>query len=136
VAVVSDSNAYLPKQLAEANGLTMLQQYVLFADGRRVHEDEVDLDSFFEEMRREQLPTTTNPTTEDFVAAYEEAGGSAVDRTALRWWLVAATLRWGVICRYQYERHRSGLARSVELAAIGRRVCETEYDLLNLLETT
>ena len=64
---------------------------------------------------------------EDFVAAYEEAGGSAVDRTALR---------WGVICRYQYERHRSGLARSVELAAIGRRVCETEYDLLNLLETT
>src|SRR5690349_3240691 len=77
VAVVSDSNAYLPKQLAEANGLTMLQQYVLFADGRRVHEDEVDLDSFFEEMRREQLPTTTNPTTEDFVAAYEELMKSA-----------------------------------------------------------
>src|SRR6476661_8608035 len=77
VAVVSDSNAYLPKQLAEANGLTMLQQYVLFADGRRVHEDEVDLDSFLEEMRREQLPTTTNPTTEDFVAAYEELMKSA-----------------------------------------------------------
>lgn len=73
---------------------------------------------------------------EDFVAAYEEAGGAAVDRAALRWWLVAATLRWGVICRYQYERHRCGLTRSVELAAIGRRVCETEYDLLNLLETT
>ncbi|HEX4734731.1 MAG TPA: DegV family protein [Thermoleophilaceae bacterium] len=78
VAVVSDSNAYLPKQLAEANGLTMLQQYVLFADGRRVHEDDVDLDSFFEEMRlAEQMPTTTNPTTEDFVAAYEELMRSA-----------------------------------------------------------
>jgi aminoglycoside phosphotransferase (APT) family kinase protein len=72
---------------------------------------------------------------EDFVTAYEEASGRTVDRGALRWWLVAATLRWGVICRYQYERHRSGLTRSVELAAIGRRVCETEYDLLNLLET-
>jgi DegV family protein with EDD domain len=78
VAVVSDSNAYLPKQLVEANGLTMLQQYVLFADGRRVHEDQVDLDSFFEEMRSaEQMPTTTHPTTEDFVAAYEELLKSA-----------------------------------------------------------
>src|SRR3954447_2648074 len=73
VAVVSDSNAYLPGQLAQANGLTMLQQYVCFADGRRVHEDDVDLDAFFEEMRSaEQLPTTTHPTTDDFRAAYEE----------------------------------------------------------------
>jgi fatty acid kinase fatty acid binding subunit len=73
VAVVSDSNAYLPKQLAEANGITMLQQYVLFGDGRRMHEDEVDLDAFFDEMRSaEQLPKTSHPTTEDFVAAYEE----------------------------------------------------------------
>src|SRR3954449_10278965 len=78
VAVVSDSNAYLPKQLAEANGLTMLQQYVCFADGRRVHEDEIDLDAFFEEMRSvEQLPTTSHPTTEDFRGAYEELLKSA-----------------------------------------------------------
>src|SRR3954449_3201620 len=78
VAVVSDSNAYLPGQLAQANGLTMLQQYVCFADGRRVHEDDVDLDAFFEEMRSaEQLPTTTHPTTEDFRTAYEQLLASA-----------------------------------------------------------
>ncbi|ORV02021.1 acyl-CoA dehydrogenase [Mycolicibacterium canariasense] len=71
---------------------------------------------------------------DDFVTAYQDAGGAAVDRGALHWWLVLATLRWGVICRYQYERHRCGQTRSVELAAIGRRVCETEYDLLSLLE--
>ncbi len=71
---------------------------------------------------------------DDFVAAYEDAGGAAVDRAALRWWLVVATLRWGVICRFQAERHLSGQTRSVELAAIGRRVCETEWDLLDLLE--
>ena len=73
---------------------------------------------------------------EDFVSAYETAGGAPIDRDALHWWLVLATLRWGVICRYQYERHRSGQTRSVELAAIGRRVCETEYDLLQLLEVS
>lgn len=78
VAVVSDSNAYLPKRLADANGLTMLQQYVCFADGRRTHENEVDLDAFFEEMRSaEQLPTTAHPTTEDFYAAYSEILKSA-----------------------------------------------------------
>ncbi|HXY64777.1 MAG TPA: phosphotransferase family protein [Mycobacterium sp.] len=72
-------------------------------------------------------------SVEDFLAAYEQAGGATVDRVAFHWWLVLATLRWGVICRYQAERHLSGQTRSVELAAIGRRVCETEWDLLTLL---
>ncbi len=73
-------------------------------------------------------------SVEDFLAAYQQAAGVCVDRAALHWWLILATLRWGVICRYQAERHLSGQTRSVELAAIGRRVCETEWDLLNLLD--
>jgi aminoglycoside phosphotransferase (APT) family kinase protein len=73
---------------------------------------------------------------ESFVRAYEDAGTTSVDRVALHWWLVLATLRWGVICRYQAERHLSGEFRSVELATIGRRVCETEWDLLELLDGT
>ena len=73
-------------------------------------------------------------TIEDFVSAYERAGGSPVDRAALRWWQVLGTLKWGIICRYQAERHLSGQTRSVELATIGRRVCETEWDVLDLLE--
>ncbi len=70
----------------------------------------------------------------EFVAAYERSGGATVDREALHWWMVLGTLRWGMICRYQAERHLSGQTRSVELAAIGRRVCETEWDILDLLE--
>jgi len=42
-------------------------------------------------------------------------------------------LRWGVICIVQTLTHLSGTLRSVELAAIGRRVCEVEWDLLELL---
>lgn len=75
-------------------------------------------------------------SVKEFVSAYEQAGGSPVDRDALRWWLVLGTLKWGIICRYQAERHLSGQTRSVELAAIGRRVCETEWDVLDLLETS
>ena len=72
-------------------------------------------------------------SVETLLAAYEEAAGIALDRAAFRWWLTVATLRWGVICRFQAERHLSGQTPSVELATIGRRVAETEWDILDLL---
>ncbi len=72
-------------------------------------------------------------SVESFLAAYEAAAGVDLDREVFRWWLTVATLRWGVICRFQAERHLSGLTPSVELAAIGRRVAETEWDVLDLL---
>jgi aminoglycoside phosphotransferase (APT) family kinase protein len=73
-------------------------------------------------------------SVETFLSAYERAAGTTVDRDAFRWHLTVATLRWGVICRFQAERHLSGQTPSVELAAIGRRVSETEWDVLDLLE--
>ncbi len=73
-------------------------------------------------------------SVESFLSAYEAAAGEPVDRETFRWWLTLATLRWGVICRFQAERHLSGQTPSVELAAIGRRVSETEWDVLDLLE--
>jgi aminoglycoside phosphotransferase (APT) family kinase protein len=72
-------------------------------------------------------------SVESFLTAYEQAASVDLDRGAFRWWLTVATLRWGVICRFQAERHLSGQTPSVELAAIGRRVSETEWDMLNLL---
>ena len=44
-----------------------------------------------------------------------------------------ATVKWAVICALQASAHLSGSTRSVELAAIGRRVCESEWDLFALL---
>lgn len=73
-------------------------------------------------------------SVESLLCAYESAAGVTLDRDTFRWWLTVATLRWGVICRYQAERHLSGMTESVELAAIGRRVSETEWDVLDLLE--
>ena len=73
-------------------------------------------------------------SVESFLSAYEAAAGEPLDRETFRWWLTLATLRWGVICRFQAERHLSGQTPSVELAAIGRRVGETEWDVLDLLE--
>jgi len=65
----------------------------------------------------------------EFLAAYGAAGGTPFDEHELQWWRALATLRWGNICRMMVEDHLSGRTRSVELATIGRRVAEVEYDL-------
>ena len=70
---------------------------------------------------------------DELINAYESAGGASVDRDALHWWEALGTLKWGVMCIAQGLLHVSGAIRSVELAAIGRRVCENEWDLLSLL---
>jgi len=79
------------------------------------------------------LPVGGFGTVEQLVTAYEGAGGGPVDAASLHWWQVLGTLRWGIICIVQALTHTTGALRSVELAAIGRRVCEVEWDLLELL---
>ena len=69
----------------------------------------------------------------ELVEAYSAASGRAVDVDAVRWWMVAGTLTWGLICAVQANRHLAGHVRSVELALIGRRIVENEYDVLNLM---
>ena len=70
---------------------------------------------------------------DDLLDAYKEECGVAVDPEELRWWEVFGTLRWGIICLLQASRHLVGGDRSVELATIGRRVAETELDLLDAI---
>ncbi|MFG2045541.1 phosphotransferase family protein [Dactylosporangium sp. NPDC048998] len=69
----------------------------------------------------------------DLFDAYAEVSGSRPDAEAVYWWQVAGTLSWGVGCLVQAQRHFAGASRSVELAAIGRRVAEQEYDILQML---
>lgn len=71
---------------------------------------------------------------ETLMAAYESASGLKVDRDLVRWWEVLGTLKWGIMCMIQASAHLLGLMRSHEMAAIGRRVCENEYDLFLALE--
>ena len=78
-------------------------------------------------------PAAGVATREQLLDAYLAAGGAKVDVDALVWWEAYGTLRWGVICVQQAATHLTGAVRSVELATIGRRVCEVELDLLDLL---
>jgi aminoglycoside phosphotransferase (APT) family kinase protein len=72
-------------------------------------------------------------TYDELFASYAEASGRPVDAEVVRWWEVLGTLKWGIMCIMQASAHLTGTVRSHELAAIGRRVCENEHDLLLLL---
>ena len=79
------------------------------------------------------LPAGGMGTREELLAAYEAAGGAPIDAPRLLWWEVLGTLKWAVICVVQAQAHLGGAVRSVELATIGRRVCESAWDVLGLL---
>ncbi|WP_300378950.1 phosphotransferase family protein [Henriciella sp.] len=71
---------------------------------------------------------------EPLLTAYERAGGQRLTARDIDWWEILGSMKWGVMCMLMYESFRSGADPSVERAAIGRRVSETELDLINLLE--
>jgi len=73
-AVVTDSTAYLPPEMAAGNSIEVVSLYVNFAGDRTEREVDLmaDLDKFYDEVRSaEQWPTTSQPSVGDFVTAYE-----------------------------------------------------------------
>jgi aminoglycoside phosphotransferase (APT) family kinase protein len=82
----------------------------------------------------DQLPLGGIGTREQLLRAYAEASGRQVDPEAVRFWEVYGNLRWGVFTLVQARTFLEGMSPSVELASIGRRSAETEWELLNLIE--
>jgi aminoglycoside phosphotransferase (APT) family kinase protein len=66
----------------------------------------------------------------DLMSGYAEGGGSPPDEATQRWWELYGTVRWALLCRRQAARYLSDSEPSIELAVLGRRVCEQEYDVL------
>ena len=66
----------------------------------------------------------------DLMSGYAEGGGIPPDEATQQWWELYGTVRWALLCRRQAARYLSGAEPSIELAVLGRRVCEQEYDVL------
>lgn len=71
---------------------------------------------------------------DDLLTGYAAAGGTPVGLSRLRTWQLLGSLKWGVMCLMMYQSWAGGFDTSVERPMIGRRVSETEIDILNLLE--
>lgn len=65
---------------------------------------------------------------------YASAGAPAPAMAELRLWELYAALGWGLVCLTMLEMYRRGVDRSLERAAVGRRLSESEIDILLLLE--
>jgi aminoglycoside phosphotransferase (APT) family kinase protein len=72
---------------------------------------------------------------DELLQAYEAAGGDPLEPDRIRYWEAFGNVKWGVICARQAHDHLTGRRRSHELASLGRRICEPEWDLLRLIES-
>jgi aminoglycoside phosphotransferase (APT) family kinase protein len=71
---------------------------------------------------------------QDLLDGYHDAGGARIDLEEVRYWQLFGSFKWGVMCLIMYSTFASGADPTVERAMIGRRVSETEIDLINLME--
>ena len=72
VAVVTDTTHYLPRELADANGIQQVSLYVNWPDGQEREADMPGFAAFYERLRASaELPTTSQPSIGDFLAVYE-----------------------------------------------------------------
>ena len=71
---------------------------------------------------------------DELIAGYEANSMIKIDKSQLDMWQLYGSLKWGIICMVQTFAHLSGAVKSLEKAAIGRRVSETEFDLMNMIK--
>jgi len=101
VAVAADSTTYLPRELASREGVTQISLYVGWEGESSRELDLPSFDAFYERLRTDpELPTTSQPSIGDFLAAWEpllDAGDEASEgREGLRERLLA----WVVVDRH------------------------------------
>ncbi|MGY1619947.1 phosphotransferase family protein [Geodermatophilus sp. SYSU D00691] len=66
----------------------------------------------------------------ELLDGYAAIAGWRPTEAQLHWWELYGTVRWGLMTGVMADRHLSGAEPSVELAAIGRRAAEQEFDVL------
>jgi DegV family protein with EDD domain len=72
VAVVTDTTNYLPRELAQREGIEQVSLYVGWRNERRRELDMDGFDGFYERLRSDpELPTTSQPSIGDFLAVWE-----------------------------------------------------------------
>ena len=72
VAVATDSTHYLPRSLADREGVNQVSLYVGWQEGRERELDMDGFDAFYERLRSDpELPTTSQPSIGDFLEVWE-----------------------------------------------------------------
>jgi DegV family protein with EDD domain len=73
-AVVTDSTAYLPKEVAENLHIHIIPLNVIFGNESYLEEIELTPRQFYEEVKVKELPKTSQPALGEFVTLFEKLG--------------------------------------------------------------
>jgi DegV family protein with EDD domain len=113
VAVVTDSTQYLPRELADAQGIRQVSLYVGW-QGKPERELELDgFDAFYKRLASDpELPTTSQPSIGDFLAVWEPLLEQGRD-------VVSIHLAGGISGTYEAARQAHGL---LDERGLGERV--------------
>jgi aminoglycoside phosphotransferase (APT) family kinase protein len=82
----------------------------------------------------DEMPVGGLCSREQFWELYEGESGVVVDPAAALYWELFGNWKWAIICVIQAASFRKGRYPNLELASLGRRVGEVEWELLSLLE--
>lgn len=71
-AVITDSTAYIPKEIRDKWNIHMIPLNVIF--GNEAYQEEVDLtaEQFYQQVKEKDLPTTSQPPIGQFVELFEQ----------------------------------------------------------------
>jgi DegV family protein with EDD domain len=107
-AVVTDSTAYIPKELRDKWNIFMVPLNVIF--GTEVYQEEINLtwSEFYEEVEHKELPTTSQPPVGQFVELFE---GLAKDYDAV----ICVHLSSGISGTFQGSVTASTLAEGIKV---------------------
>lgn len=71
-AVITDSTAYIPKELREKWNIHMIPLSVIFDNETYREEIDISAEAFYEEVKQRDLPTTSMPPIGEFVELFEK----------------------------------------------------------------
>ncbi|WP_066291880.1 DegV family protein [Bacillus sp. FJAT-29937] len=71
-AVVTDSTAYIPKELRDSLQIHMIPLSVIFENESYQEEVEITASEFYQEVREKELPTTSQPSVGQFVELFNQ----------------------------------------------------------------
>lgn len=71
-AVVTDSTAYLPKEIVEKYNIHIIPLNVIFGEESYKEEIELSADDFYQMVKEKELPKTSQPAIGEFVTLFEK----------------------------------------------------------------
>ncbi len=78
VRIITDSTADIPQDMVKELGIIVIPQYVIF--GKKSYKDRIDItdDEFYDRLvSSKEQPTTSQPTPQEFINLFTEAGKGA-----------------------------------------------------------